>query len=368
MRRFDFLDLDKRLLESPEKYWTYEDILASIPSANFKRGDIIKYNNFWSSVQEEKRKIERILKKNGLQLDYKNGKDAKKGFRYPQGIKDPIHFEKEDYHKFQTKQLLRLVSASIGLFPQTWLANIINGAQTLVNDNGKLVSFDHNKDVENLQLVPTIFDAIEKHKVLSFRYKPRYEETGKDIILHPYFLKEYNNSWFTFGLTIDKDGNASDSNIALDRIEGEIFVDEEIEYICPKNKSYATDFFKDIIGVTKYEKEVLTIKIETHDPYTHHRIKARPLHSSQEELRPFTKKQPGLFSIKVIHNNELDTLLLSYGSNIRIIEPNNYLDSFREMVQKLSDLYFLDEKSGKKEEGKSSKDSPTENSTKDVQE
>ena len=353
MRRFDFLDLDKRLLESPEKYWTYEDILVSIPSANFKRGDKIKYNEYWSSVQEAKRKIERSLKKMGLKFEYLNGKDAKKGFRYPQGVNDPIQFEKEVYHKFQNKQLLRLLNASIGLLPQTWLANIIKGAQTLANDNGKIVSFDHNMHVENVQWVPTIFDAIEKHKVLSFRYRPRYEEPGKDIQLHPYFLKEYNNSWFIFGRSIDKDGNTNDSNIAIDRIEGEIFVDESIEYIFPRNTTYATDFFKDIVGVTRYEKKIETIKIETHDSYTHCRIKNRPLHDSQEESRPYTNEQPGLFSIKVIPNNELDTLLLSYGSHIRIIEPFNYVDSFREMVRKLNNLYFADEKTGKKEDVKS---------------
>ena len=367
---FEFVD--SLLLSDREHYFTNQEILERYQQKPLERNAVkfenVKNNKYWDSLETAYKKIKSILRnEHHTTFDFKNGRDASQGYRYPLFLDDPMRQHKTDHRQMRLKRLMKLLQQSEGLMPQSWLADII---QKMSKDNeGKIISFDRNMQVENLQWVPEIFNAIENKHVISFRYQPGYDEDReKDVVLHPYFLKEYNSSWFTFGLAIDKDGNASDINIALDRIKGEIIVDEDIEYICPKNTSYSTDFFKDIIGVTKYEKEVLTIKIETHDPYTHRRIKARPLHSSQEELRPFSNEKPGLFSIKVIHNNELDTLLLSYGSHIRIIEPNNYVDSFREMVRKLNDLYFPNEKSGEKEEGKSSKDSPTENSTKDVQE
>ena len=354
MRQYDYFDLDQLLLNEPEKYWTYEDILVTIPSAGFKRGDKIKTNEYFTKVEGAKRKIERILRKSGLHFDYKNGKDAKQGFRYPQGVKDPIHYAKEEIHKLRTKQLLRLLSASINLFPQTWLADIVEGAQFLAADDKKLISFDQNMHVEHLQWVPTIFDAIEKKKVLSFQYRPRYEEKVKEVLLHPYFLKEFNSRWFVFGHATYTDGKVLEQfNCALDRIEGEISIVDDIEYIGPKGDLYAEDYFKDIVGVTRHNKPRLTIKIETRDAYTHWRIMTKKLHQSQRKLRDFSKTQTGLFSIDVIPNNELDTLLLGFGAHIRIIEPQSYLDSFQEMVRKLADLYPPKTKSDGKEDVKS---------------
>lgn len=350
---FEFVD--SLLLSDREHYFTNQEILERYQQKPFERNAVkyenLKNNKYWDSLETAYKKIKRILRnEHHTSLDFKNGRDASRGYRYPLFLDDPMKQHKTDHRQMRLKRLMKLLQQSEGLMPQSWLADII---QKMSKDNeGKIVSFDHNMHVENLQWVPTIFDAIEKHKVLSFRYKPRYEEPGKDIQLHPYFLKEYNNSWFIFGRSIDKDGNANDSNIAIDRIEGEIFVDESIEYIFPRNATYATDFFKDIVGVTRYEKKIETIKIETHDSYTHCRIKNRPLHDSQEELRPYTNEQSGLFSIKVIPNNELDTLLLSYGAHIGIIEPYNYVDSFREMVRKLNNLYFPDEKTDEKEDVK----------------
>lgn len=346
MRQFDYLDLDQLLLNEPEKYWNYEEILVSIPSAEFKRGDKIKTNDYFKKVEGAKRKIESILRKNGLQFDYKNGKDAKQGFRYPQGVKDPIHYAKEEIHKLRTKQLQRLLSASIGLFPPTWLADIVEGAQLLATDDKKLISFDQNMHVEHIQWVPTIFDAIEKKKVLSFLYRPRYEEKVREVLLHPYFLKEFNSRWFVFGHAIYTDGKVLEQfNCALDRIDGEISIADDIEYIDPKDDLYSNDYFKDIVGVTRHNKPRQTIKIETQDAYTHWRIMTKKIHRSQRKLRDFSKTQTGLFTIKVIPNNELDTLLLSFGAHIKILEPQSYVDSFQEMVKKLADLYLPKTKS-----------------------
>ncbi len=345
MRRFDFLDLDQILLKTPEKYWTYEDILAEIPSANFKRGDKIKYNEYFNSVEQAKRKIANILQKNGLQLDYKNGKDAKLGFRYPQGIDDPIHFEKEEFHKLRTKQLLRFVGSSIGLFPPTWLADIVEGA----NRRGKIIGFDQNLLAEHILLVPEIYDAIEKKRVITFRYQPRYDhEKERDVTLHPYFLKEYNGRWFLFGN--EPEQGAKIKSFGLDRIVGHVAVRDDIEYIASKEKSFAPSYFKDIVGVTIQEKKnkPKLIQIETLDGYTHGRIRTKPLHSSQQELRPYIDGQAGLFSIKVIPNNELDTLLLSFGARIRILGPQSYVDSFREKVRNLGNLYFNNKNSAEK--------------------
>lgn len=354
---FEFID--SLLLSNRKHYYTNREIIERYqgkPLANdAKQYENVKGNRYWNSVDAAFRKMKQILRdEHGTTFEFKNGRNASDGFRYPLHLDDPMKQHLTEHRQMRTKQLERLLRQSVGLLPGTWLADLLAGVQGISKDDGKIVSFDRNMQVRNLQWVPTVFDAIESQKVLSFQYRPRYADKIKDVLLHPYFLKEYNSSWFVFGYVTDKDGGTPESICcALDRIVGEILFAEDVEYVRPKKPGFASAFFKDIVGVTRFKGPAKLIQIETQDIYTHWRIKTKKLHPSQQELRPFTDVQNGLFTIKVIPNNELDTLLLSFGAHIKILEPQSYVDSFQEMVRKLNNLYFTDDKPREKKDVKS---------------
>lgn len=359
MAKYMFEFLDDTLMSDREHYFTNREIIELYIGRSLandaRHFESIMSTRYRNTLNNAFREIQSILRNDyRTDFDFKNGHDATGGYRYPKDLEDPMKPYRTKHRRERAQRLMKLLNQSVGLLPPTWMADVISGAQRISKDEGKIVNFDRNMLVRNLQWVPTVFDAIENQKVLSFRYRPRYKSVVRDVLLHPYFLKEYNSRWFVLGYASYKEGEAPNPFVcSLDRIDGEITIADDVEYKKPKRETLATDYFKNIVGVTRLNKPCQTIKIETQDEYTHWRIKTKKLHPSQRELKPYTDEGHGLFSIQVIPNNELDTLLLSFGAHIRILEPQSYVDSFQEMVRKLNNLYFSKEKTEEKEDEKS---------------
>lgn len=342
-----FLLIDQLLLDAPDHYFTFQEILEAKDGKKFehsaRRTDTVKGHDCYNTLQDAYKLIKSQLKKQGLALDFKNGKDAAGGFRYPRGVKDPMSAKKSNNQQMRTTQLKRLIEASAGLFPASWLSDMLDGVRCLGETGQEVILFDQNMHLENLKWVPTFFDAIEKRKVLQFKYNPSYGGKEETVVFHPYYLKEYNQRWFVFGKAADEEGKPLQySNCAIDRIIGEVEVNEEVEYIPAKTKDFATTYFKDIVGVTrKKNRKPVKILIATNDAKTHGRIMTKPIHArSQRELEPFSAAlgRRGLISIEVIPNDELDTLLLSYGAGIEI--QGDYRETFMLNIKALRDMYF----------------------------
>ncbi len=343
-----FIKIDEMLCDEPERYITNQEILEAYDGKKFehtaRRTDTVKGHPAHQSLQDAMKLIKKVLKEQGLSLDFKNGKDASAGFRYPQGVDDPMKSKKTNHRQMRSAQLQRLVAASTGLFPSSWLADLLVGAQSMIPQSGKVIGFDQNLHLEHLNWIPTIFDAIEKCLVLHFCYNPRYGEQEIPLLFHPYYLKEYNQRWFVFGYATDMDGKPQQySCCAIDRIVGEISVRDDEAFHESQSKGFASDYFKDIVGVTRPKnKKPDTILIATNDAETHSRIMTKPIHAgSQRQVTPFSKdfQQRGIISITVIPNNELDTLLLSYGAGIEVLKPQKYRDHFIQKVKALSLQY-----------------------------
>lgn len=347
-----FFKIDEMLLDDPEHFLTTQEILEAYSGKAFKKTpretDTISNSEYINQFRDVIKMIKSHLKKHGLKLDYKNGKDITKGFRYPQGVEDPMWRKKTDHKQMRSDQINRLIDASIGLFPTSWLADILAGAQSLAADENKCIIFDQNPHVAHIQWVPTFFDAIEKQKVVKFEYNPKYGEKVFELLFHPYYLKEYNQRWFVFGYATDIEGNPSQyTNCPIDRIVSDVTISDDVIYIPPKKKNFASTYFKDIVGVNRPKnKKPKVIMIATNDALTHGRIMTKPIHDrSQRELRVYNKAlgQRGIITFKVIPNNELDTLLMSYGAGIEVLEPNDYREDFMKKVKALKDLYFRQE-------------------------
>lgn len=342
-----FLLIDQLLLDNPDHYFTYQEILETRDGKKFehsaRRTDTVKGHDCYQALQDAIKLIKSQLKMQGLSLEYKNRKDASGGFRYPRGAKDPMSAKKSNNQQMRMAQLKRLIEASAGLFPASWLSDMLDGVRCLGETGQKFILFDQNMHLENLKWVPTFFDAIEKRKVLQFKYNPSYGDIEETVVFHPYYLKEYNQRWFAFGKATDEDGNPLQySNCAIDRIVGEVEINEEVKYIPAKTKDFAATYFKDIVGVTrKKNRKPVKILIATNDAKTHGRIMTKPIHArSQQELEPFSAAsgRRGLISIEVIPNEELDTLLLSYGAGVEIL--GDYRETFIHHVEALRNLYF----------------------------
>jgi len=176
----------------------------------------------------------------------------------------------------------------------------------------KCISFDSNRFLKGVEYLETLFHAILHRRALKIKYQSFGNTKAKNWILHPHYLKQFNNRWFLFGKNPDFE---TVSNFALDRIvsfkELDLpFVESDIDYEM---------YFEDIVGVTfPLDAELTKITFlasPTLAPY----IQTKPIHGSQKQLSEGA--EGCVFSIEVLPNYELEKHLLAYGQELIVLEP-----------------------------------------------
>lgn len=192
-----------------------------------------------------------------------------------------------------------------------------------------IVGYEKNNYLKGIEHVSTIFNYIANKQVLKVAYQP----FGKDevvYILHPYYLKQYNNRWFLFGIT-ERDHQHL-INLSLDRI---VKVDPiHMDYI-PNNEFNFDEYFEDVIGVSvPREGQVETVVLKF-DKKRYPYVQTKPLHPSQREIDP----EDGIVEIEVIPNNELEALIFSFGDQVEVLGPESLRERIKTKIQYLASKY-----------------------------
>ena len=216
----------------------------------------------------------------------------------------------------QLKEALLTLSRFKGMPQFEWVDEItarLHSGLGLSKTNQQIIEFEQNDFLRGLEHITPLYNAILYKKALSIHYKSFRSGIAQTILFHPYYLKQYKNRWFVFGLN---DGLSLITNLALDRI---IQIEEsKKDYFQNKSIDFS-EYFEDVIGVTiekdaKPEKITLKISNELY-PY----IQTKPLHGSQKQ-----KERNDAFvlvELEVIPNYELESLILSFGEGIQVIAP-----------------------------------------------
>jgi len=192
-----------------------------------------------------------------------------------------------------------------------------------------IISFDSNNYLKGIDRLGNLFhDILYKHP-LCITYQSYKSEHPREFIIHPYYLKQYNNRWFLLGLNNDL---KKITNLALDRI---LDVKQQAIPFIPNTSYDFEEYFEDVIGVTltddiKPEKIILRFNKRS-APY----VFSKPLHGSQKII---SKDDDGLIiSIEVIPNYELESLVLSFGDLCTVLEPGGFrskiLDRCRKAIE-----------------------------------
>lgn len=195
----------------------------------------------------------------------------------------------------------------------------------LDNNNRQIISFEENEFLKGLEFLNNLYQYVSKNQCIEILYKSFKSENAETIVLSPYYLKQYNNRWFLFGRNHQY---KKIQNLALDRI---LKIENSKEkYI--NNKTDFNEYFEDIVGVTNNEnEEVQNIKIwlsENIIPY----IASKPIHGSQ-------KISGNILSLELQLNYELESLILSYGENFKVLEPQDLVRKIKKRVQEMNNFY-----------------------------
>ncbi|MDR0971549.1 MAG: WYL domain-containing protein [Bacteroidales bacterium] len=217
----------------------------------------------------------------------------------------------------QLKETIYMLNRFKGMPQFTWMEEILariendfNLRQTPKN----IVAFEQNPYLKGLNLFSDIFNAIVNKQTLTIVYQ-RFFKEKKQYIFHPYFLKQYNNRWFLFGLCHFSKQEPSLIILALDRIEKISYSNEP--YI-ENNDINFDEYFEDVIGVSVYNKQLEKVVLEIDNvlfPYVH----TKPLHGSQKIKSQ--NEETTTIELSLIINYEAENLFLSYIDKIKIVSP-----------------------------------------------
>jgi len=192
----------------------------------------------------------------------------------------------------------------------------IKDAVQLLEVGGKQYDFiDIEKVPESWghDFLSPLIESIRDRKVIEIYYQPFYEDKPYFIHVHPYLLKEYRHRWYLIGLN---DQKKELRTYGLDRI-WEIKILNKL-YI-PMNFN-AKEYFKNTVGVISPTGSPQIIKIEVKKPQAQYLI-TQPLHSSQSI--DYEDDDRIIFTHRVHPTYEYKVLLLSLGSDVKVLEPES---------------------------------------------
>ena len=230
----------------------------------------------------------------------------------------------------QLKETILMLQRFKGMPNFDWMSELVVKLEDKLNLRGaskSVVGYDENNAYTGLDWFQDLFDAIINKAVLHIQYKT-FSDVTYDWIIHPYYIKEYNNRWFLFGLNED---NATIYNLPLDRIEDVEQVNKE--YI-PSDIDFER-YFDDVIGASVAPREKICIRLQ----FSEHRfpyVLTKAIHKSQRVV-DIDKRT---VEISVIPNNELEALILSFGKDVEVLSPIEYRERIQGIIRQSFEKYY----------------------------
>ena len=238
-----------------------------------------------------------------------------------------------DMEAEKIRSAIQIISRFSGTPQFEWIDEMIPMLETkfdLIPQKNEVMGFDDNMYLKGRDFLSPLLNAIINERVLLVKYQDFKSSEPYELIFHPYYLKQYNNRWFVFGLNLENQNPTW--NLALDRIEALYETDKEYK---PTEIDWE-DYFYDIVGVTLPQgvekREIVLMFSPEVAPY----VITKPIHPSQ-----WHKNEPsGLtVKIKVIPNFELEKQILSFGEQVQVISPEDLKDRIAERLRNASLQY-----------------------------
>ncbi len=230
----------------------------------------------------------------------------------------------DDVNKLQST--IDMLSRFRGSAANVWLEEVISNLEYrfgLKSNAEHLVSFEQNERLKGLENLADIIDSTVNHQTLEIVY---LTFRGKEIsmIIHPYYVKQYNGRWFLYGLN---EKLSKISNLALDRIQS--FHNSDVPFKKNEQFDFAT-YYDDVVGVTipndDVKKETIRLRFSpSRFPY----VVSKPIHKSQA----ITDESNCEIEIQVRPTRELDQQIFSFIPDVEVLYPKWYRQQIREKIE-----------------------------------
>jgi len=234
----------------------------------------------------------------------------------------------------QLKVALLTLSRFKGLPQFDWVEELsvrLDDSFNLTKNTREIINFEENEFLKGKEHISQLYNAIHYKKVLKIKYKSFNSDHINTFTISPYYLKQYNNRWFLLG----KDERFETlTNLALDRIQR---IEETIKKYSETDIDF-DEYFEDVIGVSVLDAPIEKILLKISEKAIKY-ISTKPLHGSQKIRKGETGHH--IVELKIIPNYELESMILSYGEQMEVIEPESLRNRLKERTSTLSSLYRL---------------------------
>ena len=243
----------------------------------------------------------------------------------------PAHLEK-------IKLAATLLKQIPGLDIHEELHNIFKDLKMAVDEEEEeqFIQFDTRPKYEGAKYMVDILEAIKGKTVISFDYQPFKHDKPRNVILHPYLLKEFNNRWFLIGLPEDlrKESRYEFHQFGLERIKSRIKAESKIDHYQHHNFDPAK-LYNNVYGMsTPAESKVQKIVLQF-SPNRAKYVATNPLHHTQQKM----KGSDDTFEYALILNLELEALILSFGADVEVLEPKDLKSNIASVLTKAKSYY-----------------------------
>lgn len=171
-----------------------------------------------------------------------------------------------------------------------------------------------------------LLHAIKNKFQIKFTYHKFWEEELSQRHVEPYALKEFKNRWYIMAKD-RKDNNIK--SFALDRLTNLEITTQTYQY--PDNYSIKQNY-RYCFGIISPNDEEPQDIILSFDPFQGKYIKTLPLHDTQQVL--VDNDEELKIKLKLCLTHDLVMELLSFGDNMKVIEPKSLADQIKQAHEK----------------------------------
>jgi len=178
-----------------------------------------------------------------------------------------------------------------------------------------------------------LLHAIKNRLQIKFTYQKFWEEELTQRLVEPYALKEFKNRWYVLAKD-SKDNNIK--SFALDRLTNLEITTQSYQY--PDNYSIEQSY-RYCFGIISPNDEEPQDIILLFNPFQGKYIKTLPLHETQQVLVDNDKETR--IKLKLCLTHDLIMELLSFGDNMKVIEPKSLADEIKQAHKNAYKQYDL---------------------------
>jgi proteasome accessory factor B len=171
-----------------------------------------------------------------------------------------------------------------------------------------------------------LLHAIKNRLQIKFTYQKFWEEVLSQRLAEPYALKEFKNRWYIIAKD-SKDNNIK--SFALDRLTNLEITNQTYQY--PDNYSIEQSY-RYCFGIISPNDEDPQDIILSFDPFQGKYIKTLPLHDTQQVLVDNDVEMK--IKLKLCLTHDLVMELLSFGDNMKVIEPKSLANQIKQAHEK----------------------------------